>query len=366
MLNSRRKYLWLPVAIAAMLAGAVPSEAQHYTRTDLTQDAPGVSATAVKTDPNLVNPWGLSRTSGSPWWVSDNGTGLSTLYDGTGAPQSLVVTIPPPAGSNGTAAPTGTVYNYTTAFNVAPGTPAIFLFVTEDGSISGWNPSVSLTNAVRVVDRSKVAEYKGLALAMTNGGPRLYATNFISGKIEVFDGSFHRVALPGTPFTDSRLPADFVPFNIQNVGGNLVVTFVHRAPGSRDEDHGAGMGYVSIFDKTGHLMQRLAHGSFLNAPWGVAEAPADFGAFSHRLLIGNFGDGTLAAFDPISGNFQGKFLNHGGSPIRIDGLWALGFGNGATAGNSTSLYFTAGPKDENHGLFGKITAVDTEQRGNTE
>lgn len=366
MSNFQSKHLGLLLATAALLMIAVPATAQRYTRTDLTQDAGGVSPTAANTDSNLVNPWGLSRASGSPWWAADNGTGLSTLYDAAGIPQSLVVTIPPPKGSTSTAAPSGTVYNYTSAFPAAPGKPSVFLFVTEDGTISGWNPGVDPTKAALIIDRSKFAEYKGCAIAQTASGPRFYATNFTSGNVEVFDGRFHRVMLPRYAFRDNRLPDDFVPFNIQNVGGDLVVTFAHREEGSRDEDHGAGVGYVSIFDTDGRLIQRLQHGKFLNAPWGVVETPADFGAFSHRLLIGNFGDGTIAAFDLISGRYEGKVLDATGKAIAIEGLWALSFGNGNKAGSSTDLYFTAGPSDESHGLFGKISAVASEQRGNTE
>ena len=367
MLNLRSKYLWASASVLAVVLMAIaPAEAQHYTRTDLTQDAAGVSPTAANTDPNLVNAWGLSRSSGSPWWVSDNGTGLSTLYDAAGVPQSLVVTIPAPGTSTGTSAPTGTAFNYTTGFPVASGTPAVFLFVTEDGTVAGWNPGVSLTNAVIVVNHSKTAVYKGCAIAQTSFGPHFYATNFKTGRVDVFNQNFAPVRAEHDAFRDERLPDDFVPFNIQNVGGNLVVTFAHRKPGSKDEDHGAGMGYVDIFDAYGNLLQRLQHGKFLNAPWGITEAPADFGAFSHRLLIGNFGDGTVNALDPISGRFQGKLLDTTGAPLWIDGLWALSFGNGSKAGSSTDLYFTAGPSDENHGLLGKLAAVTTEQRGNTE
>jgi len=356
-----RQLLW---AAAAFTLLALPANAQHYTRTDLTTDSASVTS-APNIDASLVNAWGLSRSSGSPWWVSDNGTGLSTLYDGSGVPQALKVTIPPPAGSTSTATPTGTVYNYTTSFAVG-GKPAIFLFVTEDGTISGWNPGVSPTNAVIAVDRSKRAIYKGCAIAQTAWGPRFYATNFKSGRIEVFDGSFHRLATEHHAFRDERLRDDFVPFNIQNVGGNLVVTFAHREEGSTDEDHGPGVGYVDIFDLRGNLIQRLQHGKFLNAPWGIAETPGDFGAFSHRLLIGNFGDGKINVFNPISGAFEGQLLDVSGAPISVDGLWALSFGNAAKAGNFNDLYFSAGPNDEADGILGKISAVATEQRGNTE
>ncbi|HZQ93965.1 MAG TPA: TIGR03118 family protein [Candidatus Sulfotelmatobacter sp.] len=342
-----------------------PAFAQHYTRTDLTTNSSSVSA-APNVDPNLVNAWGLSRATASPWWISDNGTGVSTLYDGTGAPRPLVVTIPPPLNQQGTAAPTGTVHNYTTSFELAPGVPAVFLFATEDGTISGWNPAVNPTAAVVKVNRPKHAIYKGLAVATTDDGPRLYASNFKMGTVEVYDGNFHRRHAEER-FRDSSLPPHFVPFGIQNVGGNIVVTFAHRNPGSKDEDHGPGLGYVRVFDTEGHLLLRLQHGTFLNAPWGIAMAPGDFGPFSHRLLIGNFGDGTIAAFNALSGRFEGNMLDSSGAALAIDGLWALSFaGSDAINGSPTDLYFTAGPNDENDGIFGKLTATDSEQRGNAE
>jgi uncharacterized protein (TIGR03118 family) len=340
--------------------------AQHYTRVDLTANSAGAS-TGVIVDPNLVNAWGLSRSSGSPWWISDNGTGLSTLYDLTGAPQSLVVTIPPAKGQTGPSAPTGTVFNFTKSFEIAPGVPAVFLFVTEDGTIAGWNPGVNPTVAVIKRDRSAVASYKGCAIAIAASGPRFYATNFKTGVVDVFNSKLEFSRLADTAFKDPDLPRDFVPFNIQNVGGNLVVTFAHRTPGEEDEDHGAGLGYVRVFDPGGRLLLRLQHGPFLNAPWGVALAPSDFGPFSHRFLIGNFGDGTIHAFNAVSGKFVGTVLGDDDNPVKVDGLWALSFAGGnARSGSSTELYFTAGPNDEADGLFGKLTASATEQRGNTE
>jgi len=346
---------------------ATPLLAQHYTRTDLATDDAKVSP-APNIDPHLVNAWGLSRSSGSPWWVADNGTGLSTLYDLNGVPQSLVVTIPAPMGNSGTSTPTGTVFNYAVnSFNVGPDQHAIFLFVTEDGTISGWNPNVNPTTAVIKVDNSKNgAIYKGCALATLKGGAqRLYVTNFASGKVEMYNGNFH--FLPRDAFQDTELPKNYAPFGIQNVGGSIVVTFARRMPGEGDEDHGAGLGYVDVFDLDGNLLLRLQHGSFLNAPWGIALAPGDFGSFSHRLIIGNFGDGNVLAFNTFSGKFEGKLVDATGAPIWIDGLWALSFGaNSANSGLATELYFTAGPKDESHGLFGKLAAVSTDQRGNSE
>jgi uncharacterized protein (TIGR03118 family) len=340
--------------------------AQHYQQTDLVANSTSVSSTAT-IDPNLLNAWGLARSSGSPWWVSDNGMGLSTLYDATGAIVPLVVTIPPPMGGEPPSAPTGAIFNFTPGFPVKPGSPSVFLFCTEDGTIAGWNPGVDPTNAVIKVDNSKQgASYKGCTIARENAKTRLYATNFASGRVEIYDGQFRPVTIAGS-FRDHQLPANYVPFGIQNVGGNIVVTFAHREPGEEDEDHGAGKGYVDVFDFDGNLLLRLKHGPFLNAPWGIALAPGDFGTFSHRLLIGNFGDGRIHAFNLVSGDFEGTLLNPDGTQLWIDGLWALSFGGDSTRnGLATELFFTAGPNDETNGLYGKITSVASENRGNSE
>lgn len=353
------------LAVATLLS--VLAAAQQYHRTDLTTDSSAVSPSAANVDPNLVNPWGLSRSSGSPWWVSDNGPGLSTLYNATGLPQSLVVTIPTPDGT-GTAAPSGTVFNSTSAFLVGPGAKAFFLFVTEDGTISGWNPTVN-PNAVLLKNRAGKAIYKGCAVATTAAGPRFYATNFQSGQVEVFDGNMNRINAGDT--TAFRLPGlgnVWAPFNIQNVGGNLVVTFAHRALGSHDEDHGAGLGQAGVFNPNGQLLLRLQGGTFFNAPWAIALAPGDFGRFSHHLLVGNFGDGTIHAFNLFTGKHEGAMLDDTtGQPLSIDGLWALSFGgDSANNGNATTLFFSAGPNDEGDGIFGQLTAISAEQPGNSQ
>lgn len=359
------RFLTLTLLVAAFaVAASRIGFAQQYTRTDLTADASTTSTMPVTADPNLVNAWGLSRASGSPWWVSDNGTGLTTLYDGAGVPQALVVKIPTPDGT-GTATPTGTVFNYTTGFQVG-GKPSVFLFVTEDGTISGWNPTVNLTSAVIALNRAGKAIYKGCAIAQTKHGARLYVTDFKSRRVRVFDSSFHRVESDDWAFRDPGVPKSYAPFNVQNVGGNLVVTFAKVESGSTDEEHGAGVGFVSIFDTRGRLVQRLQHGWWLNAPWGVTASPSDFGAFSHRFLIGNFGDGRINAFNTITGKFEGQLLDSTNQPLSVDGLWALSFGNNGKAGSSIEMYFTAGPNDESNGLLGKIVPVATDQRGNTE
>jgi uncharacterized protein (TIGR03118 family) len=365
MLNPRKQQrnpLWmvLTLAIAAALV-VLPAQAQKYTRTDLITDAK---------DPNLINAWGLSRSSSSFWWVSDNSTGLATLYDGAGVTQSLVVTIPSTSGQ-GTSAPTGQVFNYTAGFEVAAGEPSVFIFVGEDGGISGWNPQVDGTHSIIKVNRANIAIYKGVALEQTPTGPQLYATNFKTGQVEIYDSKFKPVIIrdPNKSFRIPGLDQNWAPFGIQSVGGNLVVTFAHRLPGQNDEDHGPGLGWVGVFDINGNLLSVLEHSDFINAPWGIAMTPGDFGVFSHRLLIGNFGDGWIHAYNPFTGKHEGYLRDGNGAPIAIDGLWGLSFGSGTANGKSGSaieLYFTAGPNDENNGLFGKLVPVAAELRGSND
>jgi uncharacterized protein (TIGR03118 family) len=365
---SKRVAALTAIVFTALLLTASNAMAQHFTRTDLTADNASVGTNVANIDPNLVNAWGMSRSSGSPWWISDNGTGLSTLYNALGQTQGLVVSIPTPNG-DGTAAPTGTVFNsFNGSFEVTPGNRAIFLFSTEDGTISGWNPNVDGTHAVIKVNNSASgAVYKGLAIGVATVGPRIYVTNFTSGQVEAYDRKFHWVRLHNGAFTDSKLPINYSPFGIQNVGGNIVVTFAKRTPGEKDEQHGAGLGFVDVFDLNGNLLLRLQHTSALNAPWGIAQAPGDFGTFSHRLLIGNFGDGTIHAYNAVSGKLEGTIEDANGAPIWINGLWGLSFGGGnANSGLANDLYYTAGPNDESDGLLGKLTPVSTDQRGNSE
>ena len=365
--NPKSRPAMTALAFTLILLTATGALAQHYTRTDLTANRSGISS-APNIDPNLVNAWGVGRSQTSPWWISDNGTGLSTLYDGTGLPQGLVVTIPLPDQHTGTSAPTGMVFNpYNDSFELVHGQRSIFLFVTEDGTIAGWNPNVNLTNAViKVNDSEEGAVYKGCAIAKTEDGARLYVTNFTTGAVDVYNSKFQEIEVTGG-FKDSRLPKNYAAFGIQNVGGNIVVTFAQREPGSKDENHGAGLGFVDVFDTNGKLLLRLQHNKTLNAPWGIAQAPGDFGSFSHRLLIGNFGDGFINAYNAVSGKREGTLLDVQGAPIHIDGLWALSFGgNSAGSGSATDLFFTAGPNGENDGLFGKLQSVASDQRGNSE
>lgn len=326
---------------------------QHNLISDLPQHA-------ERRDPNLVNPWGVAFSATGPFWVSDNETGVATVYTGNGKsfPQDnpLVVTIPPPTNGMGPAAPTGVVFHSGPGFEVQLGRPALFIFATEDGTISGWNPMANPTRAILKVDNSpSKAIYKGLALATLNGVSRLYASNFFAGTVDVFDSSFAPVSLPAG-FQDPTIPPGFAPFNIQEFGGKLWVTYAKQDADKEDDVAGDGNGFVDVFDFNGSLLQHfVAHGP-LNSPWGLALAPQKFGAFSGAMLIGNFGDGRINAFDPTSGNFLGALRGPSGAPIEIDGLWKLIFGNGANGGDTDQLYFTAGPDDEEHGLFGQIRA----------
>lgn len=324
----------------------------HYVQTNLVSDVPGLAAA---TDPHLVNPWGLSASATSPWWVADNGTGLSTLYNGAGAIQALVVTVPNLAGETDPSAPTGTVFNGTaTDFLVAPGRPSRFLFCTEAGTIVGWN---SGTTGVQMVNNSGSAVYKGLALAQMGGANHLYAANFQTGKVDVFDRTFAPVTLSPWAFRDPHLPRGYAPFNVQAIGGSIYVAYAKTEAGSIEEVQGPGKGFVNIYSPDGTLLKRLQHGAWFNAPWGVALAPADFGRFSNMILVGQFGSGKIAAFDPATGKFRGFLRSERHRPIRIEGLWAIAFGNGANAGPTNTLYFAAGIDDEAHGLFGSLTAV---------
>jgi uncharacterized protein (TIGR03118 family) len=347
-------YYWRNVLMAAVLCVSATSFGQRYTQTNLVSDIPNVAAV---TDTNLVNAWGISYSPTGPFWVSDNGTGLSTLYLGDGTPVNLVVTIPPPLGGAPPSTPTGQVFNGTNDFVVKNGdlsAPALFIFATEDGTISGWNPSLDATHALLAVDNSaKTAVYKGLASASTTKGSFLYATNFHSGFVEQYDAKFHLVRT----FRDSDVPARYAPFGISNIGGKLYVTFAEQDEDKEDDVKGPGHGFVDVFDTNGNKLQRLISRGVLNSPWGLALSPSNFGKFSGDLLVGNFGDGRINAFDLKTGTLLGQLLDANRKAITIDGLWGLIFGNGGSAGATNELFFSAGPDDESHGLFGKLQAI---------
>jgi uncharacterized protein (TIGR03118 family) len=330
-----------------------------YSQHNLVSD---VSGLADQTDANLINPWGIALNSTGAFWISNNRTGTSTLYNGIGQPfptdNPLVVNIPPAATGALSSSPTGQVFNGTPAFELAPGMPASFLFATESGTISGWNFAVNAGNAKVTVDRSAAgAVYKGIALGANASGPLLYAANFNAGTIDVFAGNYQPVTVSGS-FNDPNLPAGFAPFNIQRIGRKLYVTNAMQDSSKHNDVAGAGNGVINVFDADGNLVQRLVSNGPLNSPWGVTLAPDFFGDYSNTLLVGNFGDGSINAFDPFTGNFLGALQDGNGNPINIPGLWALQFGNGHTGGDANTLFFTAGISNggsiEDHGLLGSI------------
>ncbi len=350
--------LVLPSSTALAQAPAI----QHYNIANLTSN---LNSLAPNMDPHLVNPWGISRSSGGAFWVSDNGTGLSTLYDGTGKPQSLVVPVPA-ADPSGTGTPTGTMFNGDpNSFQIAPGKNAIFLFVTEDGTISGWNPGVA-SHAVIMVNTKGKSVFKGGTIATLDtpqgAKPYIYAADFRRGRVDVYDASFNQVRLSEDSFEDERVPEGYAPFNVQNIGGNIYVGYAKQDAARHDEVDGSGNGFVAVFSATGRLLRNFEHGSFLNAPWGLALAPGDFGTHSHDLLVGQFGSGEILAFDAVSGAFKGRLTGNDGKPLQVDGLWAISFGgDGAGNGPATTLFYTAGIDHESNGVFGKITAVENVQ-----
>jgi uncharacterized protein (TIGR03118 family) len=351
------------------------TQAQHYSQKNLVSDISqpnNPDGTMVLVDPNLKNPWGLTRSSttparpGSPWWVSNNNSGTSTLYTGAGAIIPIngtgTVTVPPPGFAPGTqSAPTGVVFNGSpTDFLVAPGKSAAFIFVTEDGTISGWAGG---QNAVPVVDNSDKgsangAVYKGATSADINGQRFLYVTNFRSARVEVYDTNFKRAHLGEDAFEAEGIPRGFAPFNIQNIGGSLFVTYAKQNAARHDDVAGPGNGFVRIFSPSGRQIGNLEHGDWLNSPWGVVWTTRDFGEFSNAILVGNFGSGWIAAFNGFTYKFMGFVKAPDDSILTIDGLWSLTFANDATAGLANTLYFTAGINGEQDGLFGTITPVD--------
>lgn len=324
-----------------------------FVQTNLVSSVPGLAAF---TNPRLVNPWGIAASDSSPLWVSDNGTGFSTVYHGDGVSARGAVTIPAPDPA-ATAAPTGIVFNGNGGEFVVQGDGgsggSVFIFATEDGTISGWNPGVDNNNAILAVDNSASgAVYKGLALGSNSQGDFLYATNFHNGTVDVFDSNFQPAQLDGS-FTDHRLPAGYAPFGIANMNGLLYVTYAKQNSEKHDDIAGIGHGFVDVFDTDGHLVSRLISRGLLDSPWGLAVAPSTFGKFAGDLLVGNFGNGNINAYDPTTGALQGTLRDADHQPIVIDGLWGLTFGNGQDS-DANSLYFTAGINHEHDGLFGTI------------
>jgi uncharacterized protein (TIGR03118 family) len=401
------------VAAVVLTVGPSAVFAQHYNQKNLVSNLvfpDNPDHTKVILDPNLKNPWGMTRSAGSPWWIGNNNSGTSSLYDGSGNPINIFpdpagsvfdnfVIVPPPGfAAKGTqSAPTGVVFNGSpTDFILDKGTPAgkqaVFIFATEDGTISGWNPATNIPagshapsiNAVLEVDNSdggsaKGAVYKGATSADINGKKFLYVTNFRSARVEVYDSNFKAVHFgedafdpdgdgdrEGDDHESERVPRGFAPFNIQNIGGSLFVTYAKQDAARHDPVGGDGFGFVEIFTPTGKHIGHLQHGPWMNAPWGVVWTPRDFGKFSNSILVGNFRSGWIASFNGFTHKFEGFVQNPDNSLVFLDGLWSLTFGNNGTAGSSNTLFFTAGLNGEQDGLFGTLTPVPAEEDGSIE
>jgi uncharacterized protein (TIGR03118 family) len=324
-----------------VLFGSGIAEAQ-YQLTNLVSNQVGQ---ARHTDPLLVNAWGLVFAPGSPWWISDNGSGWSTLYNQNGVAQSLQVVVPSATGK-GPGSPTGIVFNGSSDFQVK-GWAAIFLFATLDGTISGWAPQSNPNKAIIAVHHpARGSVYTGLAITSRTSGNLLFAADNANNRVDVFDGTFKLV----DSFTDSTLPAGFAPFGIQDISGQVFVAFASSSGGPG--------GFIDVFSEDGKLVKRLAEGKPLNQPWGMAVAPAHFGVLSNALLVSNnTNSGTINAFNGITGEFVGTVKDAGGAPIKIDQLWGIDFGGGTPAnGGKNELFFTAGPDNNLAGTFGVIKA----------
>lgn len=362
--------LSLSLLTPAKMASA--STDNFYIKNNLVSDTPGV---APVLDPALVNPWGLSHSPTGSWRLSDNNSGSVSIYSGKGMAAGSSLSIPSPMGVVNAGTPTGNTFNAVASlkpqsFAIKKGTaqgPSIFMFATEDGTIAGWNKTVDANNAVIAVDRSTATDthgdtgavYKGLAFGSDDQQQYIYATNFRFGTVEMFDKNFKLVK----SFTDPQLTSTcsvasqcFAPFGIQNIHGDLYVTFALQNAAKHDDQAGLGNGFVDIFSPSGKLEKRLITRGHLNSPWGVALAPHHFGSLSNHLLIGNFGDGTINAYDIHDGNFDAKLHDQQGTALQVDGLWGLAFGNNGQAGKANELFFTAGIGGEAHGVFGKIVS----------
>jgi len=360
-----RRVLAVGGLVVGLCAGlSSPAAAQFYEQHNLLTDG-FLSGDLI--DQDLVNAWGIVAGPTTPWWIVDNGTGKSTLYNAGTKTIPLTVTVPGAASSSN---PTGIVFNGGTGFMVNNGagtSPARFIFANEDGTISAFR---GVPVVVKVDNSISGAVYKGLAIDSRTAGTRLYATNFHAGTVYMFDANFAPLSIPGA-FSDPTLPTGYAPFGIQNLNGIIYVTYALQDADRHDDVPGVGHGYVDAFDLNGAFIRRVASKGRLNSPWGLALAPSDFCFFSNDLLIGNFGDGKINAFDPAGILGTGEYRQRGqlhaadGPPLQIDGLWGLSFGSGLTAngvmpnGPANTLYFSAGPDEERHGLFGSIAAAPT-------
>ena len=344
----------LLVALLTLTPSLMPG-ANTYLQHNLVADQSGI---ADFTDPNLVNPWGICTSATSPFWLSDAGTGLSTVYTSFGTPNATLKPVVPATMTNSAPGlPTGCVANGTaTAFNIT-GKSVSFIFATENGSISGWGNALNPAAAVVAVDKSASgAVYKGLAIATAAAGPQIYAANFNAGTIEVYDQNWAPVTTSGG-FKDAAIPSGFAPFNIQNLGGKLYVTYAKQDAQKQNDVAGAGNGYVDVYDLNGALLTHLISGGNLNSPWGVSIAPAGFGDFAGDLLVGNFGDGTINAYNATTGALVATLMDTKGAVIHISGIWGLQVGNGGNGGDPNAVYFAAGTGGQQHGLFGSLQAA---------
>ena len=361
--SSWRRAMTITSALVFCLPAA--SIAQQYQQTILVSDTQTEGSNPA--DASLKNPWGIARGTGSPWWVSDNATGLSTLYNGAGVKQGLTVAIPHTP-QTAVGSPTGIVFNGSNDFAVAPNLPGLFIFASFDGTISAWNPGVNLNNAVEKVPGSAKSILTGATIADVNGTRFLYVADLKAGKITVYDTNFKVATVGKGAFKDDHVPSGFAPFNVQNIGNHLYVAYAQQNKTKSFVNFGAGLGFVSVFSPDGRFLMRLEPGDWFNAPWGLTLAPGDFGAFSHKLLVGQFGSGEILAFDPLTGKFAGEFRDQNNMVISIGGpgaLWSLAFGSGVPSSDpanqpDNTLFFTAGPLGQNgvfHGLFGTLTPI---------
>jgi len=364
-MKSFPRFFWRTALTLVVAFSPAVLFAQHYIQTNL------VSPTEMEgtnpPDPNLKNPWGLARGTNIFWWVSDNVTGVSTLYDGSGVKQTFLTVTIPHTSQTSVGSPTGIVFNGSHDFAVATGMPGIFIFVSLDGTISAWNPNKNFTNAIQVVPGSTESVLTGATIAQIGDDRFLYVADLKKGAITVYNANFERVELSENAFHQDHVPPGFAPFNVQNIGNNLYVAYAkqNKAKNFVEIPFHPGQGFVDVFSPEGRFLMRLQHGDWFNAPWGLTLAPSDFGTFSHKVLVGQFGSGEILAFDAVTGKFEGKLKDQHNNIISIGGpgaLWALAFGIGAPNLNTAkqaanTLFFTAGPNFPNGGLFGTLTPI---------